>query len=71
MRFCINQLTVAGNTATFFYWSSANKPGKWAVMPWCVVGIDFISLYYFDIFEFGIVPTVWYAFGFFYVASNK
>jgi hypothetical protein len=40
-------------------------------MPWCVVGIDFISLYYFDIFEFGIVPTVWYAFGFFYVASNK
>jgi hypothetical protein len=40
-------------------------------MPWCVVGIDFISLYYFDIFEFGIVPTVRYAFGFFYVASNK
>jgi len=40
-------------------------------MPWCVVGIDFASFYCLDIFELGIVPTVWYVFVFFYVASNN
>ena len=40
-------------------------------MPWCVVGIEFASFYYLDIFELGIVPTVWYAFVFFMLPSNK
>jgi hypothetical protein len=36
-----------------------NKPGKWAVMYLCVRGINFASLYDFDI-SFGIVPTVFF-----------
>jgi hypothetical protein len=33
---------------------------KWGVMCWCVKCIDFVSFYEFDIWIFGIVPTVWY-----------
>jgi hypothetical protein len=46
------------------YYSACTKPGKWVVVYVGVSDIDLVPLSMILIFDFGIVPTVWYCFVF-------
>jgi hypothetical protein len=46
------------------------EPGKWSIMYLCVRGIKWMPLSTILIFDFGIVPTVWYFFVFHFIHKN-
>ena len=48
-----------GGNVKLVYWPACTKPGKWAVM-YLYVTVSLLPLSAIFVFDFGIIPTVWY-----------